>query len=127
MELKSKIRRTMEYGAWTMDYVPFPPPPPPPTTPVPPSPGETGRNQTGSSLGPGLPHPPPWFPPKPSSILTQAGPAQDPCAHAQAYSRAYLDLIFGTLHSFTTEIVKLIIFMFTHEQIKYFDGTRGKS
>ena len=27
-----------------------------------------------------FPHPPPWFPPKPSSIWNQAGPAQDPCA-----------------------------------------------
>ena len=25
-----------------------------------------------------FPPPPPWFPPKPSSILNQAGPAQDP-------------------------------------------------
>jgi hypothetical protein len=29
-------------------------------------------------LSPSPPPPPPWFPPKPSSILNQAGPAQDP-------------------------------------------------
>ena len=39
--------------------------------PHPPSPGETGGTQAGPAWDPGPPHPPPWFLPKPSSIVVK--------------------------------------------------------
>ena len=58
--------------------------------------GGSEAKSTGG-VGGAHPHPPPWFPPKPSSILNQAGPAWDPVRPGTRLLAQWLDAIGNTI------------------------------